>query len=117
MFRSAAKDQKLEVLRAHPDLAGKLAQAKRLTEASTTEQAGAGLDALTDDERARFEAFNTAYTEKHGFPFIIPVRDHTKASILSDFQQRLENTSDAEFDQACKAVERIAALRLQGLLP
>ena len=117
VFRSAAKDQKLEVLRAHPDLAGKLAQAKRLTEASTSEQAGAGLDALTDDERAEFEALNTTYTEKHGFPFIIPVRDHTKASILSDFQQRLENTSDAEFDQACKAVERIAALRLQGLLP
>ena len=117
VFRSAAKDQKLEVLRAHPDLAGKLAQAKRLTEASTTEQAGAGLDALTDDERARFEAFNTAYTEKHGFPFIIPVRDHTKASILAAFERRLDNSSDVEFDQACTAVERIAALRLQGLLP
>ena len=117
VFRLAAKDRKLEVLRAHPDLAGKLAQAKRLTKASNSEQAGAGLDALTDDERARFEALNAAYSEKHGFPFIIPVRDHTKSSILRDFQQRLENTSDAEFEQACKAVERIAALRLQGLLP
>lgn len=117
VFRSASKDQKLAVLRAHPDLAGKLAQAKRLTEASTSEQAGAGLDALTDDERAAFEALNTAYTEKHGFPFIIPVRDHTKASILAAFEQRLDNSSDVEFDQACTAVERIAALRLQGLLP
>lgn len=117
VFRSASKDQKLAVLRAHPDLAGKLAQAKRLTEASTSEQAGAGLDALTDDERAAFEALNTAYTEKHGFPFIIPVRDHTKASILTAFEQRLDNSSDVEFDQACTAVERIAALRLQGLLP
>ena len=117
VFRSASKDQKLAVLRAHPDLAGKLAQAKRLTEASTSEQAGAGLDALTDDERARFEALNTAYTEKHGFPFIIPVRDHTKSSILAAFEQRLDNSSDVEFDQACTAVERIAALRLQGLLP
>lgn len=117
VFRSASKDQKLAVLRAHPDLAGKLAQAKRLTEASTSEQAGAGLDALTDDERAAFEALNTAYTEKHGFPFIIPVRDHTKASILAAFEQRLDNSSDVEFAQACTAVERIAALRLQGLLP
>ena len=117
VFRSAAKERKLAVLRAHPDLAGKLAQAKRLTEASTSEQAGAGLDALTDDEREAFEALNTAYTEKHGFPFIIPVRDHTKASILAAFEQRLENSSDVEFDQACTAVERIAALRLQGLLP
>ena len=117
VFRSASKDQKLAVLRAHPDLAGKLAQAKRLTEASTSEQAGAGLDALTDDERAAFEILNTAYTEKHGFPFIIPVRDHTKASILAAFEQRLDNSSDVEFAQACKAVERIAALRLQGLLP
>ena len=117
VFRSASKDQKLAVLRAHPDLAGKLAQAKRLTEASTSEQAGAGLDALTDDERAAFEILNTAYTEKHGFPFIIPVRDHTKASILAAFEQRLDNSSDVEFAQACTAVERIAALRLQGLLP
>ena len=117
VFRSASKDQKLAVLRAHPDLAGKLAQAKRLTEASTSEQAGAGLDALTDDERAAFEILNTAYTEKHGFPFIIPVRDHTKASILAAFERRLDNSSDVEFDQACTAVERIAALRLQGLLP
>ncbi|MGB2357405.1 MAG: allantoinase PuuE [Paracoccaceae bacterium] len=117
VFRSASKDQKLAVLRAHPDLAGKLAQAKRLTKASTSEQAGAGLDALTDDERAAFEALNTAYTEKHGFPFIIPVRDHTKASILAAFEQRLDNSSDVEFAQACTAVERIAALRLQGLLP
>ena len=117
VFRSAAKEQKLAVLRAHPDLAGKLAQAKRLTEASTSEQAGAGLDALTDEERAAFETLNTAYTEKHGFPFIIPVRDHTKASILAAFKQRLDNSSDVEFDQACTAVERIAALRLQGLLP
>lgn len=117
VFRSASKDQKLAVLRAHPDLAGKLAQAKRLTEASTSEQAGAGLDALTDDERAAFEALNTAYTEKHGFPFIIPVRDHTKASILAAFEQRLDNSSNVEFAQACTAVERIAALRLQGLLP
>ncbi|MEO0916699.1 MAG: allantoinase PuuE, partial [Pseudomonadota bacterium] len=70
-FRSSAETERLSVLTAHPDLAGKLAAAKRLTEASTAEQASAGLDALYDDERSEFEALNAEYTEKFGFPFII----------------------------------------------
>ena len=75
VFRGASPEKRLGVLTAHPDLAGKLAAAKRLTADSTAEQASAGLDALTDDERAEFTALNTAYTEKFGFPFIIAVRD------------------------------------------
>ncbi len=81
-FRSASHDERLGVLRAHPDLAGKLAEAKRLTAASTAEQASAALDALTDEERATFQKLNAAYVEKHGFPFIIAVRDNTKDTIL-----------------------------------
>ncbi len=115
-FRSATEAERLAVLRAHPDLAGKLAAAKRLTAESTQEQASAGLDALTDTERATFEALNTAYVAKHGFPFIIAVRDNTKASILAQFQTRLDNDSATEFLTACKQVERIAELRLQTLL-
>ena len=112
VFRSASDDQRLGVLAAHPDLAGKLAQAKRLTAESTGEQASAGLDALTDQERADFTALNTAYTAKFGFPFIIAVRDHTKASILAAFQRRVENDRQTEFAEACRQVERIAELRL-----
>ncbi len=78
IFRSSSPDQRMAVLRAHPDLAGKLAAAKRLTPESTAEQASAALDALTDDERAQFQTLNTAYVAKHGFPFIIAVRDNTK---------------------------------------
>lgn len=115
-FRMATPEQRLGVLRAHPDLAGKLAAAKRLTEASTAEQASAGLDALTDGERERFEALNTAYVDKFGFPFIIAVRDNTKTSILKAFETRLNNSADAEFAAACAQVERIALLRLQALL-
>lgn len=111
-FRSASDDQRLGVLAAHPDLAGKLAQAKRLTAESTGEQASAGLDALTDQERADFTALNTAYTAKFGFPFIIAVRDHTKASIFAAFQRRVENDRQTEFAEACRQVERIAELRL-----
>jgi OHCU decarboxylase len=117
IFRSASHDARLAVLKAHPDLAGKLAAAKRLTAESTAEQSSAALDALTDAERAEFESLNAAYTEKHGFPFIIAVRDNTKSSILDAFKTRLENDSETEFQTACAQVERIAALRLKALLP
>ena len=73
VFRSSSPDQRLAVLKAHPDLAGKLAAAGALTPESTTEQASAGLDYLTDEERATFTRFNDTYTAKHGFPFIIAV--------------------------------------------
>jgi len=116
-FRSASESERLGVLTAHPDLAGKLAQAKRLTEESTKEQASAGLDALTDAERARFTELNTAYVEKFGFPFIIAVRDNDKASILKAFETRIANNRDQEFLTACKQVERIAWYRLHDLLP
>lgn len=117
MFRSASVDERLGVLTAHPDLAGKLAQAKRLTAESTSEQASAGLDALTDDERATFTSLNETYVEKFGFPFIIAVRDHDKTSILAAFQRRIDHDRDAEFTEACKQVERIAEFRLRDLLP
>ena len=117
MFRSASEEERLGVLLAHPDLAGKLAAAKRLTAESTAEQAGAGLDALTDDERAGFVAMNTQYTEKFGFPFIIAVRDHTKASIMAAFAQRVSHDRPTEFANACKQVERIAEFRLKDMLP
>lgn len=117
MFRSASPDERMGVLRAHPDLAGKLAQARRLTAESSSEQASVGLNALTDEERSRFEALNTAYVSKHGFPFIIAVRDNTKASIMDAFHHRLANDTDTEFTTACAQVERIAALRLQDMLP
>jgi OHCU decarboxylase len=117
MFRSASDEEKRGVLRAHPDLAGKLAQANRLTAESTSEQAEAGLDALTDAEREMFTRLNGQYTEKHGFPFIIAVRDNTKATIQAAFEQRIENDSATELAEACKQVERIAELRLRDLLP
>ncbi|MEL6517303.1 MAG: allantoinase PuuE [Pseudomonadota bacterium] len=116
-FRSASDDERLGVLRAHPDLAGKLAAAKRLTADSTSEQASAGLDALTDDERAEFTRLNAAYTAKFGFPFIIAVRDHDKAGIMAAFARRLDNAREAEFTEACRQVERIAQLRVAEVLP
>ncbi|OWU80684.1 allantoinase PuuE [Phaeobacter sp. 22II1-1F12B] len=116
IFRTARDDERLGVLKAHPDLAGKLAAAKRLTAESTAEQASAGLDALTDEERAAFTEMNDAYTAKFGFPFIIAVRDNTKASIMAAFRERLNNAPAEELATACKQVERIAEIRLRDML-
>ncbi|WP_127145322.1 allantoinase PuuE [Pelagibacterium montanilacus] len=114
-FRMASEDERLGVLKAHPDLAGKLAAAKRLTAESSAEQASAGLDALTDEERASFTDLNTRYVEKFGFPFIIAVRDNTKASIMEAFKKRVHNDRPTEFATACAQVERIAQLRIEAL--
>ena len=72
---------------------------------------------MTDEERETFSRLNEDYTTKHGFPFIIAVRDHGKASILANFKRRIENDSKTEFDEACRQVERIAYFRLKDLLP
>ncbi len=117
VFRAADPERRLAVLNAHPDLAGKLAAARRLTAESTAEQAGAGLDALTDKERTQFAGLNADYVAKFGFPFIIAVRDHDKASILAAFKRRIDNDADTEFAEACRQVERIAEFRLKDLLP
>ncbi len=116
-FRAGSDKERLAVLRAHPDLAGKLAQAKRLTAASLSEQASAGLDALTDAERAQFEALNERYVQQFEFPFIIAVRGLSKDDILQAFERRIENDIAAELSEACRQVERIALLRLQEILP
>ncbi|MBC7477849.1 MAG: allantoinase PuuE [Pseudorhodobacter sp.] len=117
IFRSASADERLKVLQSHPNLAGKLAAAKTLTPDSTAEQASAALDALTDAERTQFQTLNAQYVAQHGFPFIIAVRDNTKATILQAFQTRLHNDTETELKTACAAVERIAELRLKALLP
>ncbi|MCX8508502.1 MAG: 2-oxo-4-hydroxy-4-carboxy-5-ureidoimidazoline decarboxylase, partial [Rhodobacteraceae bacterium] len=117
IFRTASPGERLAVLRAHPDLAGKLAAARRLTPSSTAEQASAALDALTDAERATFQRLNADYVTKHGFPFIIAVRDNTKATILKAFETRIGNDTATECATACAQVERIAELRLKDMLP
>ena len=117
IFRAASQSERLGVLNAHPDLAGKLAAARRLTPESTNEQASAGLDALTDEERHRFADLNTAYVARFGFPFIIAVKGKTKDEILAAFEKRIGNDRETELNTACIQVERIALLRLKDMLP
>ncbi len=117
VFRSASEAERLGVLNAHPDLAGKLAAAKQLTPDSAKEQASAGLDALTEAERDKFLELNGAYVAKFGFPFIVAAKGRTKQDILAQFETRISNDRATEFDTACRQVERIALLRLKDLLP
>jgi len=115
IFRTSTKTKKLNVLLAHPDLAGKLAQRGELTQESTSEQKSAGLDQLTLEEFEQFQKLNTAYMEKHRFPFIIAVKGLTKSEILVQFKKRLNNSNATEFDEACIQVEKIAKLRIQEI--
>jgi len=117
VFRAASHGERLAVLRAHPDLAGRLALAGNLTGESTKEQTSAGLDCLTPDELTRFTELNGAYQRKFGFPFIMAVKGRSKGEILAAFQTRIENNSETEFQAACGEVERIALLRLDDLMP
>ncbi len=114
-FRAASDEERLKVLKAHPDLAGKLAIAGELTVDSRQEQAGAGLDRLTQTEFERFTDLNTRYHDKFGFPFIIAVKGLAKEEILHAFENRIHNSRQIEFETACKEVEKIASLRLNAL--
>ncbi|UXT57962.1 2-oxo-4-hydroxy-4-carboxy-5-ureidoimidazoline decarboxylase [Agrobacterium fabrum] len=116
-FRVASEAERLGVLRAHPDLAGKLAIADELTADSRNEQAGAGLDRLSPQQHARFTQLNSAYTEKFGFPFIIAVKGLNRHDILSAFETRIDNDAAQEFATATAQVEKIAWLRLASMLP
>ena len=115
-MRSAPPERQLALIRAHPDLAGRLAQQKKLTAESTREQAGAGLDQLTDAELAEFTRNNDAYRAKFGFPFIICARLNAKAAILTAMQARLPNSPADEHAAALAEIEKIAWLRLTDLL-
>ena len=111
--RAWPQERQRSFLNAHPDLAGKLHAAKALTADSTAEQASAGLDHLSDAERARFLALNTQYRARHGIPFIVAVKGLSKDDILAAFEARIGNDPSAEHAEALRQVERIMLLRLQ----
>jgi 2-oxo-4-hydroxy-4-carboxy-5-ureidoimidazoline decarboxylase len=113
-MRAASRDEQLALIRAHPDLAGRLAQQGALTRASTAEQASAGLDRLDPHELERFQRLNAAYREKFDFPFVVCARLNDRATILAAMQARLENDA-AEFDTALAEIDKIAALRLADI--
>lgn len=114
--RTASHDRQMALIRAHPDLAGRLAQKNQLTPASTREQAGAGLNQLPPEELARFQKLNGQYRARFGFPFIICARLNDRAAILQAMQARVQNTPPVEVATALREIEKIAELRLKDLM-
>jgi 2-oxo-4-hydroxy-4-carboxy-5-ureidoimidazoline decarboxylase len=112
----APAPRQLALLQAHPDLAGKEAQAGAMTASSVTEQASAGLNALSKVEMVQIADLNAAYKAKFGFPFIIAVRMHSKEGIFFEFRRRLRNDTATEYADDLQNVYAITRLRLAKLL-
>lgn len=112
----APPERKLDLIRAHPDLAGKAAVEGSLTPESAREQASAGLDRLSPQEYELFSRLNSSYREKFGFPLVVCVREHTKESILAEAEARLEHSRSEEVEISLGEISKIAHLRLQDLV-
>ncbi len=115
IVENAGQDAQLALLRAHPDLAGKLAKTGALTNESTSEQASAGLDQCTEAEFEAFTSLNERYKTRFGFPYILAVRGRHRTEVLENFQSRVDNVPDIEFREALDQVHQIAALRFEAL--
>ena len=115
--RQASGDEQMTLLRAHPELAGQQAQRGDLTAASAREQSRAGLNALSGEEMIRISALNAAYMQRHSFPFIVCVGQHTKPSLFAEFERCAHNPNATEIHEALGQVEAIARLRLEAMFP
>jgi 2-oxo-4-hydroxy-4-carboxy-5-ureidoimidazoline decarboxylase len=114
VVNAMSQEEKLALIQAHPDLGSKT----KMAEASVKEQTGAGLDRLSPEEYERVRSLNQAYREKFGFPFIIAVKNHTRASILEAFERRTHNSIETEMQQAIAEIVQIAQFRLtEAILP
>lgn len=113
--RGSAEEQ-LALIRAHPDLAGKAALRGEITAESAGEQGSAGLDRLSPEEYAEFHRLNAAYHARFGIPYIVCVREHTKASILAGAAERLEHSPEQERQRSLYEIGRIARLRVLDLI-
>jgi OHCU decarboxylase len=113
-IRRASHEQKLELLRAHPEL-GVAMGGRELSESSRGEQLRSGLDACTPEEYAEFQRLNARYREKFGFPFILAIKGYHRRQILEIFRQRVEHGPEEEFQAALAQVMKIGLFRLQEL--
>jgi OHCU decarboxylase len=113
---NSGSEKQLALIRAHPDLAGRLALAGELAKESADEQASAGLDRLAPEEVKLFQKNNAAYKSKFGFPFVICARLNKKEAIFTGFERRLNNSIEQEIKTALEEIFKIAELRLRDLI-
>ncbi len=109
---SASPEEQIALLRAHPDLGTRA----RVSDASSAEQKGAGLDQLTPQEFDRLQRLNAEYRGKNGFPFLFAVRGSTKHDVLQALEQRLDESPEQEYRTALRQVYRIARFRLEDTI-
>jgi 2-oxo-4-hydroxy-4-carboxy-5-ureidoimidazoline decarboxylase len=114
--KAASGEEQLALIRAHPELGGRLAIADQLTESSRSEQTGAGLDSCTPKEFSRLQALNASYRSRFDFPFVVAVRGLTRGDIIGQLEQRLGNQHAEEVATCLVEIGRIARFRLQDLL-
>ncbi|MGF1771458.1 2-oxo-4-hydroxy-4-carboxy-5-ureidoimidazoline decarboxylase [Vibrio maritimus] len=112
---NAAESKQLDLINAHPDLAGRAAINGELTAASTAEQAGAGIDQCSEEEFAKFTTYNNSYKSRFNFPFIMAVKGANRYQILESFEKRLGNDSETEFVTALNEINKIALFRLRDM--
>ncbi|MGJ8725176.1 MAG: 2-oxo-4-hydroxy-4-carboxy-5-ureidoimidazoline decarboxylase [Roseibacillus sp.] len=117
IVEAATDEEKLTLICAHPDLGGKLARAGKLTSESTAEQAGLGLDRLSDEEYQQFADLNASYLAKFDFPFIICAKLSTRPKVLAAFATRVQNSREVELKEALRQIHLIAQLRIEEKVP
>lgn len=117
VVRSAPKATQIAFLCGHPELAGREAQTGSMTDDSQREQASAGLGATTAEEMARMARLNGEYRQRHGFPFIIAARRHTKSQIFDEMQSRVDRDTADEFVEAIAQIGYITRLRVRAIVP
>ena len=115
VVRAASRDEKLALIRAHPELAGRAMIRNELTADSKSEQSGAGLTSCTPEEHARLVDLNARYNAKFGFPFILAVKGYDRAGVIREFERRVERDVEDEFAEALAQIGRITRLRLDAL--
>ena len=115
VIQQSGREEKLALLRAHPELAVGVASDEQLTESSQREQRGAGLDRCSAEEFSEFQKLNHAYADLFGFPFIMAVKGCNRHDILLSFRARLDNSGDEEFETAVEQVIRIGRFRIESI--
>ena len=115
-IEGAGEQAQLKLIRAHPELAGKAAVRGELTDESTSEQAGAGLDQCSPQEYARLTELNEAYNKKFGFPFILAVKGYDRAGIIQQFERRLQRSVEDEKRESLQQIYKIGGFRLNDLV-
>ena len=112
---NASKNEKLNLIKSHPELGNKLQKSSDLTKFSKDEQRSAGLDQCSEEEFEILNYLNTKYRDKFNFPFIIAVKGLSKNEIINEMRKRVSNTKEKEFKTAISEIHKIAKIRIQEI--